>query len=815
MVFNLEPIKVEIILDKDQFVKGLKDLEKKSTTSSKKIEKGFKSTKKGADDAGKSFASMGKLAKGALGAIAAVGVAAAAAGAKLLSMSKDALETTAAIADVSDKIGFGVESLQELRFAAETAGLGTNVLDTALQRFSRRVAEARLGTGEARGALQELGVALTDSAGLARRNEDVLRDVAEAFKNTGSESDRLRLAFKLFDTEGAGLVNILADGTAGLEEFSSEARELGAIIDEETVRSAQDMNAELTKLQSALNAQLTESLVALGPALLVIAESALQVANAISEVVEGFVDLDSLGIDALERQRQKAVEAQKAFEDYQESVENSFLLRNLKRISEFIPGPGEVGGEDIDEVEEERQRLAERIANIDAAIIAKREQLEKDAAEREKRRLEQREAEKRNIAARQELTRQRLAEKEEERQKKAAAREAQREEQRLKDQKERLKDLAISNDQQQRLIAATEEGVKAQKEMVTQIAIENALRAENLTLQDAAGMELAAQVKLQIQLDDELSKANKKLQVALNETSFLDDLGKNLDETISGSIKSGFRSSLESGDWNSFLTNLGNDILGTLVDSFLEAAIKGLGFDTLFQNLFSGDVAGAGGGGLIDKATGGLNALQGKLFGGGGEGGEAAAAPAEGIKDALGEGGEELSTGILGSLKAGGTKVLGFLDDGFGKGADLLGGAFEGFGSILSSIPSLLGGLFGGGGGAGGILSGLSGALGGIGGFLGFAEGGMVPALAGSSPFQDSVPALLTPGERVLTRDENKQLERGLLGRESNNFNVTINAVDSRSFEEMLTRNPRSIEKLFVNLLRSNSPMRDEIRRVR
>jgi hypothetical protein len=41
-----------------------------------------------------------------------------------------------------------VEALQELRFAANASGVEQQTLDMALQRFTRRAAEAAQGTGE-------------------------------------------------------------------------------------------------------------------------------------------------------------------------------------------------------------------------------------------------------------------------------------------------------------------------------------------------------------------------------------------------------------------------------------------------------------------------------------------------------------------------------------------------------------------------------------------------------------------------------------------------------------------------------------------
>ena len=104
-----------------------------------------------------------------------------------------------AIGKTADKIGVGVEALQELRFAAKASGVEQQTLDMALQRFTRRAAEAAQGTGEAKDALAQMGIALRDQSGNLRSSEDLLGDVADAFARIEDPAERVRLAFKLFD----------------------------------------------------------------------------------------------------------------------------------------------------------------------------------------------------------------------------------------------------------------------------------------------------------------------------------------------------------------------------------------------------------------------------------------------------------------------------------------------------------------------------------------------------------------------------------------------------------------------------------------
>ena len=170
-----------------------------------------------------------------------------------------------AIGKTADKIGVGVEALQELRFAAKASGVEQQTLDMALQRFTRRAAEAAQGTGEAKDALAQMGIALRDQSGNLRRSEDLLGDVADAFARIEDPAERVRLAFKLFNSEGVALVNLLSDGSGELEELRDRARDLGIVLDEHLVRDAERARTELDTLSQVISANLTRAALEAAP----------------------------------------------------------------------------------------------------------------------------------------------------------------------------------------------------------------------------------------------------------------------------------------------------------------------------------------------------------------------------------------------------------------------------------------------------------------------------------------------------------------------------------------------------------------------
>jgi hypothetical protein len=179
----------------------------------------------------------------------------------LAALTDRSISAADAIGKTADKIGVGVgvEALQGLRFAAKASGVEQQTLDMALQRFTRRAAEAANGAGEAKNALAQMGIALRDQDGHLRRSEDLLGDVADAFAKIEDPAERVRLAFKLFDSEGVALVNLLRDGSDGLDEMRERARDLGIVLDESLVRDAERARTELDTLSQVISANLTRA----------------------------------------------------------------------------------------------------------------------------------------------------------------------------------------------------------------------------------------------------------------------------------------------------------------------------------------------------------------------------------------------------------------------------------------------------------------------------------------------------------------------------------------------------------------------------
>ena len=218
-----------------------------------KTKKGFSSVTNGLKTVTKAVFSM-KSALGLAAGGAAMGL--------LIKKSFDAVDS---LDKTASKIGVTTQSLTKLHYAAGLTGVSVETLNMASQRFTRRLAEAARGTGEAKGALKELGIN-ADELKKKQLDEQML-SLADAFSKVTTSADKVRLAMKLFDSEGVSLVNTLNLGRDGLKELFQEAETLGIVLSGRAVGGIVKAKDAMTKLFTLFKGVRDQLTAALAPAL--------------------------------------------------------------------------------------------------------------------------------------------------------------------------------------------------------------------------------------------------------------------------------------------------------------------------------------------------------------------------------------------------------------------------------------------------------------------------------------------------------------------------------------------------------------------
>ena len=194
-----------------------------------------------------------KSSLGALGgAVAGLGFGA---------LSKDLLDTADQLGKTSARLGITTGELQSLRFAAEQSGVEVSTFDMALQRFTRRTADAAIGKSKGvEDAFEDMGISIKNQDGRLKSSSNLLREVANEFGKIPDQSEKVRIAFQLFDSEGVKMVNLLQNGKENLEALEEQFNSSGASIDSNFIKNAEAVNDSLGLMSQVLTGNLAIAL---------------------------------------------------------------------------------------------------------------------------------------------------------------------------------------------------------------------------------------------------------------------------------------------------------------------------------------------------------------------------------------------------------------------------------------------------------------------------------------------------------------------------------------------------------------------------
>lgn len=157
-----------------------------------------------------------------------------------------------ATAKVADKLGLTTDQLQKFRYAADRGGVSQNEFDVSMQRFTRRISEARQGTGVALKAFQGLGITLKNNDGTAKSSSQLFSEVADKLKRVKNGADKVSLAFKFFDSGGVKMLNMMKGGSQDIKALGKELEDMGGILDEKALRGSEGFIDNMCKMQNLI-----------------------------------------------------------------------------------------------------------------------------------------------------------------------------------------------------------------------------------------------------------------------------------------------------------------------------------------------------------------------------------------------------------------------------------------------------------------------------------------------------------------------------------------------------------------------------------
>lgn len=190
---------------------------------------------------------------------------------------KTAIDTADKLNDFNVRLGVSAEALSGWGYAAQQSGTDIDALGTGLKKLSKAMAEALDPKSSQAKLFEALGVSVKDAQGNLRSLEEMLPEIASAFKALDNETLEASLAMELFGKSGTDLLEFLNLGSDGLTEMQEKARELGIELSANTLKAADEFNDTSGDLKAATNGLFTQLAAELLPELQALTKNLIEI----------------------------------------------------------------------------------------------------------------------------------------------------------------------------------------------------------------------------------------------------------------------------------------------------------------------------------------------------------------------------------------------------------------------------------------------------------------------------------------------------------------------------------------------------------
>jgi hypothetical protein len=181
-----------------------------------------------------------------------LGQAALDAGVHLAGLVYDTADEAAEIDKLAAIMGVSTDTAQEWAYAVNKTGVSLDDLTQLAAELGENIGEAAGGTGEAADAFKSLGIKTKDAKGNLRAIDEVLFEIADRMSVMENGTKKTGAVTGLFGEEGIKLLPILNKGSGAIGEFMSQAKELGLVMDQETVKAGAALSTQLADLEAIL-----------------------------------------------------------------------------------------------------------------------------------------------------------------------------------------------------------------------------------------------------------------------------------------------------------------------------------------------------------------------------------------------------------------------------------------------------------------------------------------------------------------------------------------------------------------------------------
>ena len=161
---------------------------------------------------------------------------------------KGAAEYADSINTLAKTTGMSTDSIQEYKYAADLLDVSFETISGSMTKLTKSMDSARDGGKTAIEAFAKLGVEVTDANGNLRDSNEVFDDVIVALGKIDNETERDAVAMEVFGKSAKELNPLIEAGAENLSDLRDEAHKVGAVLDNDTLDTLNDVQDGFDRL---------------------------------------------------------------------------------------------------------------------------------------------------------------------------------------------------------------------------------------------------------------------------------------------------------------------------------------------------------------------------------------------------------------------------------------------------------------------------------------------------------------------------------------------------------------------------------------
>lgn len=216
---------------------------------------------------------VGSLLSGALGFLTSIqtlmaGLLAAIGTGRMVQAFNETARSIKAIGVASGDLGLAVSEMSKLKYVAEQNNSSFEALQVGIKNMFTGLAQAAVtGGSDTSRALTELGINVRDSAGHMRAMSDLLPELADRISGIQDPLTKAAFAEAIFGKQWQEMSRVLEGGGARIKHFGDELERLGGVITPAQLDAAQKYTDSIDHLNAAWEGLWQQTVQRIGPQL--------------------------------------------------------------------------------------------------------------------------------------------------------------------------------------------------------------------------------------------------------------------------------------------------------------------------------------------------------------------------------------------------------------------------------------------------------------------------------------------------------------------------------------------------------------------